>query len=101
MLARTNRGAQLVRLGLQPRLHLGPPQQTRVTGLVRVKPGFQRGQQLVALFGDNFLVLALVFIAWAKAGKVNQFGERAASRATNSPERGSVTRSNFATQNAR
>jgi len=40
---------QLVRLGLQPRLHLGP-HQTWVTGLVRVKPGFQCGQQLVALF---------------------------------------------------
>ena len=37
-----------------PRLDLCP-HRTRVTGLVRVKPGFQRGQQLVALFGGQFL----------------------------------------------
>jgi hypothetical protein len=35
------------------------------------------------------------------AGKVNQFGEQVTSRAIHSPERGSVTRSNFASQNAR
>jgi len=33
--------------------------------------------------------------------KVNQFSERAASRASHSPEHGSVARGNFAIQNVR
>ena len=41
-----------------PRLHLGP-NQTWVTGLVRVKPGFQRGQQLVTLFGIQVFFVGL------------------------------------------
>jgi hypothetical protein len=41
----------------------------------------------------------MFFIGWSVVSKVNQFGERAASRATELPERGSVIRSNFATQN--
>jgi len=72
-----------------------------VTAQIRFKPGFQRGHQLVSLFGDNsFLVFFLLLKVWVAAAKVNQFGEHAASRANQPAERGSVTRSNFASQNA-
>jgi hypothetical protein len=43
----------------------------------------------------------MVVMVWTAVSKVNQFGERATSLTTKSPERGSVTRSSFARQNVR
>jgi hypothetical protein len=73
-----------------------------VTVLVRVKPRRQRSQQLVALFGGQFFFgVGSRFHDSDDDTKVNQFGEQVTSRAINSPERGSVTRSNHANQGGR